>query len=375
VSRRLLIVGPLLVLMAGFGLGVYHVLGSFKTDTTKAATNPTESAAIFALPGTLYLSQEGTIYKLQGQKFTAITDNRGWMQPAILADGSLLAVRRDADYSDLFHLDAGGRVIAQLTNDKGKAIEDNHWVFFPRASPSGSSVFYSYDAPKFGFRVDIAIWSSPLGTTTATPRAGNGTTGKQWTQPNEYTGGDVQPVPLAGGGLIYVGYGIDPKEHINATILLASGPQRQSVPLTAIEDDCSAPSLSPDGRTVAMICTHGTQVASLEVASFDGKRLGPLRTVVTGGLVAAPVWAPDGSGLAYLAPAATGGRFQLWWLAGAASAAVPATPSPSAVPRGTTPVPSPSVPATAVPGLAAPLQVTTNLDFDATSAPAWGLTP
>jgi Tol biopolymer transport system component len=375
VSRRPLIVGPLLVLMAGFGLGVYHVLGTFKTDTTQPAANPTESTPVFTLPGVLYLSQHGVIYKLQGQKFTAITDNRGWMQPALLPDGTILAVRRDAEYSDLFHLDANGHVIQQLTNDKGKAIDENHWVFYPKASPVGSSVFYAFDQPKFGYRVDMAIWSSTLDSAAATPSAGNGSLAKQWTSPDQYTGGDIEPIPLANGSLIYVGYGVTPKEHINATILLASAPLRQSKPLTNIEDDCSWPALSPDGRTLAMVCTHGSQVASLEVAAFDGKALGPPRTVVSSDLVSAPVWAPDGSGLAYLAPAATGGHFQLWWLAGAASAAVAPASTPSPASRAATPSPvasaSPSPAATAVGGLAAPQQVTRNLDFDATSAPAW----
>jgi Tol biopolymer transport system component len=93
-----------------------------------------------------------------------------------------------------------------------------------------------------------------------------------------------------------------------------------------------------------MVCTNGTglQSTSLEVASLTGTTLGPPKTLLSNCLCSSPSWAPDGSGLTYLAPADKTGHFQLWWIAGAA---------------GTAPK--------------APQQVTTGLDFDGTSTPAW----
>ena len=60
-------------------------------------------------------------------------------------------------------------------------------------------------------------------------------------------------------------------------------------------------------------------------------------------LCAAPAWAPDGSGLVYFNPADSSGHFELWWIKGALAAT---TTSPA-------------------------VQVTTDLDFDATSPPSW----
>ena len=84
---------------------------------------------------------------------------------------------------------------------------------------------------------------------------------------------------------------------------------------------------------------------------------------------AQPTWAPDGSGIAFLAPGVAAGEFQLWWLPRAAYAPIP-SPAPTPTPGGphNGPVPAPS-PAPAV--VVRPVQVTTNNGFDATSPLAW----
>jgi Tol biopolymer transport system component len=350
VRRRLALVPALLIAMSGFGLGVYHALGSFKTDVTRPPDEPTKAKPAFTLPGTIYLAQGGAIYRLRGETFTAITDKSGWMQPALTADGRLLAIKRSDNFSDLYLLDGNGKVVQQLTHDegtdqKGINIDSNHWVFYPRVGTDGTTVFFAFDAPKQRngqqYEVALSVWSQALSDPTPTARTGKSPNARQWTESNQFTGGDVEPVPLA-GGLLYVGYGFDNKEQLNATLLYQAGPLQQAKPLTSSDDDCSKPTLSPDLHTLAYVCTAGKQTAELRVATFDGTTLSAPRTLISGQLVTAPTWAPDGSGLAYLSPASTGGAFQLWWLAGAGG------PTP-----------------------ATPKQVTTNLGFDATSPPAW----
>jgi hypothetical protein len=64
-----------------------------------------------------------------------------------------------------------------------------------------------------------------------------------------------------------------------------------------------------------MICSPGHgQTNQLAIATFNGTKLGPLRVLESGQLMAQPVWAPDGSGVVYFRPESTGGPFQLWWL-------------------------------------------------------------
>jgi hypothetical protein len=123
-----------------------------------------------------------------------------------------------------------------------------------------------------------------------------------------------------------------------------------------------------------MICTGGMQVSNLVIASWNGSSLGELRTIIQGQLVAQPAWAPDGSGIAYLAPGSAG-AFQLWFLP--KNAYNPPAPSPIPVPTPTPggphngPLPSPTPSPIPTPPVIKPIQLTTNLGFDATSALVW----
>src|SRR5258708_5701436 len=88
------------------------------------------------------------------------------MQPAADPSGSrLVAVRRQANVSDLFILQLSGRAGASFTHDGSPTIENNHWAFYPRFSPDGSQIFYDHDPkdPYNSYRVDLAIFASPTG--------------------------------------------------------------------------------------------------------------------------------------------------------------------------------------------------------------------
>jgi Tol biopolymer transport system component len=93
-----------------------------------------------------------------------------------------------------------------------------------------------------------------------------------------------------------------------------------------------------------MVCTNGQPMsAQLVVAPFHPATLslGSPAVLVKGQLVASPAFSPDGKTVAYLAPATSGGGFQLWTVR---------------VTQSTTP---------------AAKQVSTSLDLDASSAPVW----
>src|SRR5439155_14681073 len=78
-----------------------------------------------------------------------------------------------------------------------KTVEFNHWALYPRLSADGTTLYFSYD-PKDrynNYNVVMAVWSVPL--------AASMTQMRKWTTPHDYTGGDLQPIPLAGGGVIY----------------------------------------------------------------------------------------------------------------------------------------------------------------------------
>ena len=326
----------LVVLMLAFGVGVYHAAGLMRA-TSNVVHRPNEVSAP-PLPGTMYLVQGGAIFRFRRGSFTQVTSADGWMQPAIAPDGSgLVAVRRSTNYSDLFLLTNTGKRIAQLTHNytPGPA-ESSHWSFYPRFSPDGATLFYDYDpTSRFNtYQVDLAIFASP-----SNPGAPGSV---QWTRPNDYTGGDVNPVPLKDGGLIYTRYSIDDSFQVHSQIWLQKRPGSAGQALTPPDPGCAQPSLSPDEKLIAMICSKGSnQSADLEVATFDAATaaLGPPATRVSDQLAASPVFSPDGKTIAFLAPSRPGGSFQLWTVNSTGSASV--------------------------------RNLTTDLGLDSTSAPAW----
>jgi Tol biopolymer transport system component len=371
ISRFLLALG-LAVLMIVSSVGSYIYLGERQSRVTKPPDKPTAAAAprekAFTLPGTMYLSQSGAIYSLSAGRFHQLTPEDGWTQPALFPDGSsLLAVKRSYAYSDVYVLTRFGQVANQLTSNANQTRNPdtglNHWSFYPRLSPDQGTLYMSYDEPKYGYDVNMSIWSLPLG---GTLRQGH-----LWTVSNDYTGGDVQPLPLASGVVLYTKYDYGPDGQLISQVWYTYRPGSAGRPLTTPEADCRQPALSPDGHEVAMICTYEKQVSYLVIAPFDGAGFGNLSVLVNDHLVAEPTWAPDGSGIAYLAPGAPDGPFQLWFLPRAAYTAPPPSPAPTPTPGGpyVGPLPSPS-PAPPLPPVV-PIQMTTNLGFDATSPIAW----
>jgi hypothetical protein len=353
-----------LPLMVAFGSGVYLYLGTLKSKVVKERPQlPTVTKPKFVLPGTMFVVQEGQLFKLNGGSFTEIGPSGDWSQPTLTPDHThLVAVLRSGFYSDLYLLDLDGHIVKRLTKDDSRIIDANHWAFYPRISPDGANVFYGFDSPKAN-GVDLAIWSMPLN--------GLQRQARRWTDPYYYTGGDVSPIPLASGGLLFVRHSIDPSTAVHSQIEYQSRAFALAKPLTSEADDCSQPALSPDGTQLAMICTHGKQSASLEVAPFNGTSLGAPTVLLDGGLFASPAWSPDGKALAYFAPAGLAGHFQLWYFAlplPAPSATVSSSP-PAAASPGSTPRPTPRP--TPTPAPPAPVEVTQGVDLTATSAPAW----
>ena len=328
--------GVLLLAMVGFGFGVYRIAGMLKSDGTHVQ-KPTSTYAQ-ALPGKMFVAQGGAIYRFQNGTFTQITDDAGWTQPSSSPDGrQLVAVQRHPNYSDVYLLTNSGHIVQQLTHLQSSSVEGNHWAFFPRFSADGTRVFFAYDDKVPGtYEVDLTILSVTA--------VGSGQ-GVVWTVPNQYTGGDTDPVPTRDGGLVYTKYSINDQAAVHSQVWLTPRPGAGGTPLTKPEEDCAQPALSPDGKSIAMVCRRGQlQSTELVLATFDASSgtLGPETVLMHGQLVASPAFSPDGQTIAFLAPVQQGGTFQLW--------TVPADSSPS-------------------PSAARP--ITQNVGLDSTAAPVW----
>jgi hypothetical protein len=379
ISRYLLALG-LAILMAVTGVSSYVYLGSRQSKVATAPEKPTAAtprAQAFTLPGTLYLAQAGALYSFNAGRFHQLTPEAGWTQPALYPDGTrLLAVKRSASFSDVYVLTLYGAIGGQLTTNAASARDAwdtgaNAWSFYPRVSPDQTTLYMSYDGPKIVganyYDVDMAVWAVPLGGAVLRP-------GRAWTTPNSYTGGDMQPVPVP-GGIIYTKYTYDENGNRAGQLWFTDRAGAAGRELTSTGSACSEPAISPNGTSLAMICTYQKQASYLTIASWNGSSLSGFTTVVSDQLVAQPTWAPDGSGIAYLAPGGPAAPFQLWFLPKnaynpPAPSPVP-TPSPSPGGPHNGPIPSPTPSPAPVAPVVKPIQVTFNLGFDATSPLAW----
>ncbi|OLD92382.1 MAG: hypothetical protein AUG84_01545 [Chloroflexi bacterium 13_1_20CM_4_66_7] len=351
----------LAVVMLVFGTTTYVFLGTRASHVAEIPQKPTVAtprAQAFSMSGTLYIIQNGALYSLSAGRFHQLTPEAGWTMPSMLPNGTgLVAVRRFATYSDVYTLNRFGQTTKRLTSNVAPArntdIGANHWSFYPRVSADGKTLWMSYDQPKYGYDVVMSVWALPMG---APIRQG-----KLWTNAADYSGGDVQPIPVR-TGMIYTKYSYGPDDKLVGQLWFTNRAYSAGRALTTPGEDCRSPAVSPSGTQIAMICTYEKQISYLMIASWNGTTLGVRKGIITNQLVAQPTWAPDDSGIAYLAPGAPAGPFQLWFLPKAAYAPAP-TPSPS---PGASPVASPSPVAPVK-----PVQVTTNNGFDATSPLAW----
>lgn len=345
-KRALILIG----FMAFSGFAANRALAALQSHGSSVSLVSATSPQV-RLHGTIFVSQDGAIYAINGSGVRRLPLPAGgdWTQPRVLPDGSLLAVRRFDEYSDLYHVSVAGRVLAQMTdNDQAtsnRTLQLNHWILWPAIGPDGTSVFFATDAPKpaprQGYEVDFSLWSAPLSGEVTIAEQGV-TDGTRWSVPDAYTGGDIEPVPLPDGNVLYSSYANTGKGTVVTVLGVQTAPQSTMVSLTTPAQDCGAPAVAADGATVAMVCDLG-QTADLEVATLNGTTLSAPRVLVANCLCNSPSWSPSGDNLLYMNASNPDGNFGLWYIADAPNA------HPGAAKRVTD----------------------ASVDLDATSAAAW----
>ena len=210
--RRAITIVTLLALMAGFGFGVNRLIASRKTKIPSETSSyiPTSTRPAIVLPGTLYLAQGGQLYSLSDGFFTSLhssTSAGTWMQPAYVpGTQNIVAVLRVRRILEPVPAQQSGDGDSPAQQQRGGALQGE-----PRCgSTTGCSGRVSVPTGTPVLRVRPAEeldhvrrrFLDMVGFATGT------LANQRLTTANPFTGGDVDPTPMANGDVIFSRYAI-----------------------------------------------------------------------------------------------------------------------------------------------------------------------
>lgn len=260
-----------------------------------------------ALPGRLLFVREGVIWQWRDREARPLFGDGTACQPAWAPDGTRIAyVARANSFSEVLLADASGRPLAQLTDNGSSAppnsidrVYTSRWAFYPAWSPDGLRVAVAAQArpPTGDPPVDESLELVLLPVTTGAPLP-------VYADPAAQVGRSVF-LP-DGTGLIFTRAGSGPAgQQALYRLDLSTG---ASEALSGAPAGSYDPARSPDGRWLAFATRQGgrTDIAVLPLAGGTPVRL------TSQGTARAPVFAPDGRLLAFLAVAPGEPGFDLW---------------------------------------------------------------
>ena len=258
----------------------------------------------FAVSGHLYAVKGRKLYQFSGSRLTAIPGANSVKDPAVTLDGARLAYAQVQGQSAVIAVgQSGGQQMEKIT--PGSAPEGMLWAFQPAFSTDGRSLVYLTDRGKHPSSPQD-LWPNDLGIWTYDVVARRSS---RLVAPIDYTGGDSDPSfrPGTADQLVYTGYRYDgsPLQPV-ARLTWMSMETGRTVFLSPTPARNLEPSFSPDGKYLAFIRggPQGDDLMVMPLAASFAAEPSPYpsaaATLLQAGMVAQPVWAPDGNSIAFL---------------------------------------------------------------------------
>jgi hypothetical protein len=263
--------------------------------THVAPETPEEWSFLYVVRGDLWATGGGGQFQLtQGAQISH----------PVVSDDAVAFVERQRNASDVW-LASSGTPLRPVTQNTSPIISRNHWASQPVFVPGRQDLYVVGDFSKSSTGPgSLALWELNLQERAVV----------QITRPPEYAGGDQDVTfnPSNPSQIIFTRYSyagtrlLEQLQWLDVTT-------RTLAALSPPDRPARQASYSPDGTAIAFVqAGQGTNqdlwAARIQL-SATGALLEDPRQLASG-VIANPVWSPDGSQLAYLA--LTGDQFQLW---------------------------------------------------------------
>lgn len=258
----------------------------------------------FAVSGHLYAVKGRKLFQFSGSRLAAIPGASSVKDPAVTLDGARLAYAQLQGESAVIAVgQTDGQPLEKIT--PASAPEGLLWAFQPAFSTDGRRLAYLTDrgkhpsTPQDLWPNDLGIWTYDMVSRRSS----------RIVAPVDYTGGESDPSfrPGTADQLVYTSYRYDgsPLQPV-ARLTWMSIETGRTVFLSPTPARNLEPSFSPDGKLLAFIRggPQGDDLMVMPVAASFTAEPGPYPSesaaLLQAGMVAQPVWAPDGNSIAFL---------------------------------------------------------------------------